>query len=207
VNDLSPDLVAVTGDLVDGSVSKLKDEVAPFAGLRGRHGVYFVTGNHDHFSGADRWVDHVGELGFVVLRNRRVTLEAEGAQFELAGVDDHRSTYETFGGEDLDAALEDLPPESAVVLLAHDPGTFKKASKMGVDLQISGHTHAGQIWPFGYFVRLATPFVGGLYRRGSGLIYVSRGTGFWGPPMRLFAPAEITEITVRRGAMTGVREA
>ena len=197
VNALDPDLVAVTGDLVDGSVSKLRDEVAPFGDLRGRHGVFFVTGNHDHYSGADGWSSCMEELGFVILRNRRITLEAKGERFELAGVDDHRSGYETFGGEDLDAALEELPPDRPVILLAHDPSTFKKACRMGIDLQISGHTHGGQIWPFGYFVRLAVPFVAGLYRRGQAQLYVSRGTGFWGPPMRLFEPAEITEILIR----------
>ncbi len=199
VNALEPDLVAVTGDLVDGSVSKLRDEVSPFGGLRARHGVFFVTGNHDHYSGADPWCERMRELGMRVLRNERVTLEQAGACFELAGVDDHRSGYETFGGEDLDAALEGLPLGRPVLLLAHDPSTFKKASRMGIDLQLSGHTHGGQIWPFEYFVRLAVPFVAGLYRRGEAQLYVSRGTGFWGPPMRLAAPAEITEIRLRAG--------
>jgi predicted MPP superfamily phosphohydrolase len=200
VNALSPDLVAVTGDLVDGSVSRVADEVAPFAALRAAHGVFFVTGNHDHYSGAARWCDVVRGLGMRVLRNQRVTLEVADASFELAGVDDHRSGFETgAGGEDLDAALAALPPERPVILLAHDPSTFKRASAMGVDLQLSGHTHGGQIWPFAYFVRLAVPFVAGLYRRGTAQLYVSRGTGFWGPPMRLFAPAEITEIRLRSG--------
>jgi predicted MPP superfamily phosphohydrolase len=200
VNALKPDLVAVTGDLVDGSVSKLRDEVTPFGDIRGRFGVFFVTGNHDHYSGADGWSARLQELGFQILRNERITLEADGASFELAGVDDHRSGYETFGGEDLDAALADLPPDRFVLLLAHDPTTFKKARRMGVDLQLSGHTHGGQIWPFAWFVRLAIPWVAGLYRSGDAQLYVSRGTGFWGPPMRLFAPAEITEIRLRHGS-------
>lgn len=199
VNALEPDLVAVTGDLVDGSLSKLRDEVEPFRGLRARHGVFFVTGNHDHYSGARGWAERVRELGMRVLRNERVTLEQDGCAFELAGVDDHRSGYESFGGEDLDRALDGLPPDRPVILLAHDPTTFRKASRMGVDLQLSGHTHGGQIWPFEYFVRLAVPFVAGLYRRGNAQVYVSRGTGFWGPPMRLGAPAEITEIRLRAG--------
>ena len=204
VNALTPDLVAVTGDLVDGSVSKLRDEVSPFAALRGRHGVFFVTGNHDHYSGAERWIERVRELGFRVLRNERVTIEQDGAAFELAGVDDHRSGFESGqGGEDLAAALAELPAERAVVLLAHDPSTFTKASGMSVDLQLSGHTHGGQIWPFAYFVRLAIPFVAGLYRRGSAQLYVSRGTGFWGPPMRLLAPAEITDIRLRSATPGG----
>ena len=201
VNALSPDLIAVTGDLVDGSVSRIADEVEPFGALRAEHGVFFVTGNHDHYSGADRWSDVVRRLGMRVLRNERVTVEIGEASFELAGVDDHRSGFETAGsGEDLDAALAGLSPGAPVILLAHDPSTFKRASAMGVDLQISGHTHGGQIWPFGYFVRLAVSFVAGLYRRGAAQLYVSRGTGFWGPPMRLFAPAEITEIRLRSGA-------
>jgi len=163
--------------------------------LRARHGVFFVTGNHDHYSGADTWVQRVRGLGFRVLRNERVTIEQDGAAFELAGVDDHRAGFESgSGGEDVDVALAGLPPERAVVLLAHDPATFKRAQGMGIDLQLSGHTHGGQIWPFRYFVRLAIPFVAGLYRRGAARLYVSCGTGFWGPPMRLFAPAEITEI-------------
>jgi len=204
VNALSPDLVAVTGDLVDGSVEKLADEVSPFAGLRARHGVFFVTGNHDHYSGTEGWVPRIRDLGFQVLRNQRVTLEQDGAAFELAGVDDHRSRIESrSGGEDLDAALAELPADRAVILLAHDPATFKRAQGMGIDLQISGHTHGGQIWPFRYFVRLATPFVAGLYRRGSAQLYVSRGTGFWGPPMRFLAPAEITEIRIRASAPLG----
>jgi hypothetical protein len=200
VNALAPDLVAVTGDLVDGSISKLRDEVQPFAELRAKHGVFFVTGNHDHYSGARDWCECVVELGMQVLRNDRVTVSQGGACFELAGVDDHRSSYETFSGEDLHAALADLPADRPVILLAHDPTTFKKACRMGVDLQLSGHTHGGQIWPFEYFVRLAVPFVAGLYRRGDAWLYVSRGTGFWGPPMRLGAPAEITEILIRAGS-------
>jgi predicted MPP superfamily phosphohydrolase len=201
VNRLEPDLVAVTGDLVDGSVRQLHDEVAPFAGLRARHGVFFVTGNHDHYSGARSWVSRVAELGLRPLRNEHVTVERDGAAFDLAGVDDHHGSWMgDDGGEDLDRALAGRDPERPVVLLAHDPSTWKRASRRGVDLQLSGHTHGGQIWPFGFLVRLAVPFVAGLYRRGDAQLYVSRGTGFWGPPMRLFAPAEITEITLASGS-------
>jgi len=198
VNALEPDLVAVTGDLVDGKVEHLAEEVEPFAALRGRHGVFFVTGNHDHYSGARDWAKRAGELGMRVLRNERIEIEEEGAVFDLAGVDDHRGDFiNRDGGEDLDAALGGRNPERPLVLLAHDPSTFKRASTLGIDLQISGHTHGGQIWPFQYFVRLAVPFVAGRYSRHGAELYVSRGTGFWGPPMRLFAPAEITELTLR----------
>jgi predicted MPP superfamily phosphohydrolase len=199
VRELAPDLVVVTGDLVDGGVRRVGAEVEPFAGLRARHGVFFVTGNHDHYSGAADWVEHLRGLGFRVLRNERVTIGDGDAAFELAGVDDHHgSLFEPDGGEDVARALAGRDPERAVVLLAHDPTTFKRASRLDVDLQLSGHTHGGQIWPFRFLVRLAVPWVAGLYRLGASTLYVSRGTGFWGPPMRLGAPAEITEITLRR---------
>jgi len=195
VNALDPDLIAITGDLVDGPVRTLADEVAPFARLRARHGVYFVTGNHDHYSGADPWVEVVRGLGIRVLRNERVEIERAGDCFDLAGVDDHRGGADG-ASEDLARALEGRDPTRPVVLLAHDPSTFRNAAPAGVDLQLSGHTHGGQIWPFRYLVRLAVPWVAGQYRRAESQLYVSRGTGFWGPPMRLFAPAEITEITL-----------
>ena len=197
VNALAPDLICVTGDLVDGSARLLADEVAPFADLRARHGAFFVTGNHDHYSGADAWVRVVERLGLVPLRNRNVEIRRDGAAFTLAGVDDHRGGFGDGQREDLPRALAGRDPELPLVLLAHDPNTFKRASQNGVDLQLSGHTHGGQIWPFRHLVRLAVPFVAGRYARGDAELYVSRGTGFWGPPMRLFAPAEITEITLR----------
>jgi predicted MPP superfamily phosphohydrolase len=200
VNALEPDLVAVTGDLVDGSVRKLADEVAPLAGLRARHGVFFVTGNHDHYSGARAWVERVRQLGMRVLRNERVAIGSDADGFDLIGVDDHRGNLSGADGrEDLPRALEGRDPRRPAVLLAHDPSTFKRASACGIDLQLSGHTHGGQIWPFVYLVKLAVPFVAGLYARGGSQLYVSRGTGFWGPAMRLRAPAEITEIVLRPG--------
>jgi len=198
VNALGADLVAVTGDLVDGRVEALFAEVAPFAALRGRHGVYFVTGNHDHYSDARAWAAHAAELGFRVLRNERVEIGGDGACFDLVGVDDHRGDMiGSEGGEDLAAALLGRDASRPAVLLAHDPSTFKRASRSGIDLQISGHTHGGQIWPFAALVRLAIPWVAGRYSVGGAQLYVSRGSGFWGPPMRLFAPAEITELVLR----------
>jgi len=200
VNALDPDLVVVTGDLVDGREHHLVDEVAPFADLRARDGVFFVTGNHDYFSGVDPWVERVRKLGMRPLRNERVTLGAGEAAFDLAGVEDHRSSLYSRGpGEDLTAALDGRDPERALVLLAHDPSTFRAARHRGVDLQISGHTHDGQIWPFTWVVRAVIPWTAGLYRDGPAACFVSRGTGFWGPPMRLFAPAEISELVLHRG--------
>jgi predicted MPP superfamily phosphohydrolase len=160
--------------------------------------VYFVTGNHDHMSGASDWAAKAAELGMRVLRNERVVVETRGTHFDLVGVDDHRGDlFGGLGGEDLDAALQGRDAGVPAVLLAHDPSTFKRAHACGIDLQLSGHTHGGQIYPFHWLVRLAIPFVAGRYRRGAAELYVSRGTGFWGPPMRLGSPAEITEIVLR----------
>jgi predicted MPP superfamily phosphohydrolase len=201
VNALAPDIIAITGDLVDGTVEELREAVAPLAGLRARHGVYFVTGNHEYFSGAGPWLEELPRLGVRVLRNERVTIGAGADAFDLAGVDDH--TAERFGGLPADQAMtRALGGREAgreVVLLAHQPRSFEGAERHGVGLQLSGHTHGGQMWPFGAIVRLAQPFVAGLHRRGDTQIYVSRGTGYWGPPMRLAAPAEITEVILRRG--------
>jgi predicted MPP superfamily phosphohydrolase len=197
-NALAADVIAITGDLVDGSVRALHDEVAPFAELRARDGVFFVTGNHDHYSGAERWVQRVRQLGIEVLRNRRVLIERAGASFELAGVDDISSRRFGDGrGYDPEAAFADRDANAPLVLLAHDPRTFEHVRDRGVVLQLSGHTHGGQMWPFAWMVRLQTRYVAGLYRSGRAQLYVSRGTGYWGPPMRVFAPAEITELRLR----------
>jgi uncharacterized protein len=197
-NELAPDLIAVTGDLVDGSLRRIGDEVAPFAVLRAPHGVFFVTGNHDHYSGADQWVGRAEALGIRVLRNQRVRLGAGAAAFDLAGVEDHHAhLVSDTHREDLPGALHGRDPSRPVILLAHDPATFHEAARLGVDLQLSGHTHGGQIWPFGYLVRLSTPYVAGLYRKNGSQLYVSCGTGFWGPAMRLGAAAEITELVIR----------
>jgi len=199
INALSPDLTAVTGDLVDGSVDRLRDEVAPFAELRARDGVYFVTGNHDHYSGARDWVHTITDLGMRVLRNSHHVIERDGAAFTLAGVDDHTSGHRNGGGEDVPAALAGSDRALPTILLAHNPQSLVAASKHGVDLQLSGHTHGGQMWPFRHVVKLQTLWIAGLYRFRDSLIYVSRGTGFWGPPIRVGEPAEITELILRAG--------
>jgi uncharacterized protein len=197
VNGLHPDLVAVTGDLVDGSVERVGADVEPLRNLEAKHGTFFVTGNHDYFSHADPWLERLRAFGWRVLRNERVTIGETTGAFDIAGVDDRFARFFGAGhGEDLAAALGEPDPARPVVLLAHNPNAFDEAAERGVDLQLSGHTHGGQIWPFGYLVRLATPYVAGLFRSGRSILYVSRGTGFWGPPMRLFHRAEITEITL-----------
>jgi hypothetical protein len=199
-NALNPDIIAITGDLVDGSVEQLREQTAPLANLKAKYGVFFVTGNHEYYSGADEWIAEVRRLGIRVLRNERVKIGEAGATFDLAGIDDY--TARQFGGDhgaDLKRALTGRDPAHAVVLLAHQPRGAKQAAELDVQLQISGHTHAGQIWPWGYAVKLQSPWVLGLYQEGPFQIYVSPGTGYWGPPMRLGTQAEITEITLRSG--------
>jgi hypothetical protein len=198
-NSAAPDLIAITGDLVDGSVAELAEHVAPLADLRAKHGVFFVTGNHEYYSGVDAWIEHLSSLGIRVLRNERVAIGPEKGSFDLAGVDDYRA--HDFGnghGTDLDKALDGRDESRALVLLAHQPKQAIASSTRGVDLQLSGHTHGGQIFPWGFFVRLDQKFVAGLERVGDLWLYTSSGTGYWGPPMRVGAPAEITVIELGR---------
>jgi len=203
-NALTPDIVAITGDLVDGSVSALRDAVAPLANLRARHGVYFVTGNHEYFSGADAWVNELPRLGIRVLGNERVSIGEGDSSFDLGGIED-RSAHQ-YGGLAPEAAvaraLDGRDPKRELVLLAHQPRSLLDAARFGIGLQISGHTHGGQIWPFGFLVRLQQRFWPGLHRHGDAQIYVSRGTGYWGPPMRLAEPAEITHLTLESEQVT-----
>ncbi|MFH9265600.1 metallophosphoesterase [Streptomyces sp. NPDC017546] len=189
INATSPDLVAVVGDLVDGSVADLGSAAEPLAALRARHGSFFVTGNHEYFSGAEQWVDHVRELGLHPLENARVEIEG----FDLAGVNDIAG--ETEGqGPDFARALGDRDRGRAAVLLAHQPVVIHDAVEHGVDLQLSGHTHGGQLWPGNFLAELANPTVDGLERYGDTQLFVSRGAGAWGPPVRVGAPSDITVV-------------
>jgi predicted MPP superfamily phosphohydrolase len=201
VNALGPDLVAITGDLVDGSVASLGSKVAPLGGIQSKYGTFFVTGNHEYYSGATEWCAELARIGIRVLRNERVQIGPDGGadSFDLAGIDDHEARR--FGGKsNLKRALEGRDPSREVVLLAHQPRAVFEADQHGVGLQLSGHTHGGQIWPWNYLVLLQQPVVAGLKKIGQTLVYVSCGTGYWGPPMRLKAPAEITHIVLESGA-------
>ncbi|MDB4971455.1 MAG: metallophosphoesterase [Myxococcales bacterium] len=193
-NALGADLIAVTGDLVDGSVDALRDQVAPLGQLKSKHGTFFVTGNHEYYAGADEWIAHLPSLGIKVLRNERVTIGSGDDSFDLAGVDDYNSRGVPGHGPNLARALHGRDDSRELVLLAHQPRAIHEAAASGVGLQLSGHTHGGQIWPWSFAVRLQQPYVAGLARHKETQLYVSRGTGYWGPPMRLGAPAEITRI-------------
>ncbi|RKI39033.1 metallophosphoesterase [Corallococcus sp. AB004] len=196
-NALNPDLVAITGDLVDGTVPRLGGFVAALGNLHARYGSFFVTGNHDYSSGAEAWVAHLGSMGIPSLRNRHVRIGDGGGAFDLVGVDDwHGGRRLGQKGYDLDLALADRDPERAAVLLAHQPANFKVAAERGVDLQISGHTHGGQLFPMTALIGLSWEHSAGHYRHGDSHIYVSRGCGFWGPPMRLGSPPELVKLVL-----------
>ena len=209
VNALGADVVAITGDLVDGSVAALAAHVAPLAGLQSRHGTFFVTGNHEYYSGAQAWIDELRRLGLTVLMNEHVVLHHGNAlhgdaqddsqimaPLVLAGVTDFGAHhFDEAHRSDPHAAIEGAPPAALVrVLLAHQPRSAAAAASAGFDLQLSGHTHGGQFYPWNLFVRFQQPFTAGLGKLQNLWVYTSRGTGYWGPPKRFGAPSEITAI-------------
>ncbi|WP_241176010.1 metallophosphoesterase [Modestobacter sp. KNN46-3] len=204
VNAQRPDVVAIVGDLVDGEVSELREDVAPLADLVSDQGVYFVTGNHEYFVDTGQWLRHLSTLGVDVLRNERVSIGRGGATVDLAGIDDRTAAASGLPGHgaDLDAALDGRDDAVPVVLLAHQPVQVEQARAAGVDLQLSGHTHGGQLWPFDYAVLLDQPVVEGWSQQGDTQLYVSSGAGYWGPPMRVGARPEVTVIELQPGTPT-----
>ena len=199
VNALGADMVAITGDLVDGSVPDLSHHTAPLGRLEARHGTFFVTGNHEYYAGAESWVAELRRLGLRVLLNEHVVLDHEGHPVVIAGVTDY------WAGRMLPAhksdpvgALAGAPDSRVKVLLAHQPKSAHAAVDAGYHLQLSGHTHGGQMIPWNLFVPLQQPFVAGLHRLRDLWVYTSRGTGYWGPPLRVGAPSEITRLRLVR---------
>ncbi|MES2887585.1 MAG: metallophosphoesterase [Pseudomonadota bacterium] len=203
VNALEADAVAITGDLVDGSVPALREHIAPLADLRARHGTFVVTGNHEYYAGAQAWIGELRRLGLRVLLNEHVLLRPQGTRpghgsdadaLLLAGVTDfHAGHFDKAHASDPVRALAGAPAATRTrVLLAHQPRSAPAAALAGFQLQLSGHTHGGQFWPWNFFVPLQQPLVAGLHRLHGMWVYVSRGTGYWGPPKRLGAPSEIT---------------
>lgn len=197
VNQLGADMVAVTGDLVDGSVRELGAHVAPLADLRSRHGTFFVTGNHEYYSGAHAWIAELRRLGIRVLLNEHTVLQHGSAPLVVAGVADYSAhLFDPAHRSDPQKSLAGAPADATRVLLAHQPRSAEAAERAGFQLQLSGHTHGGQFLPWNFFVPLQQPFTAGLHRLRSLWVYVSRGTGYWGPPKRLGAPSEITRLTL-----------
>ena len=193
VNALGADVVAITGDLVDGKVAELAAHVAPLTDLQSRHGTFFVTGNHEYYSGAHAWMVELRRLGITVLMNEHVVLNQS---LLLAGVTDYSAhQFDPSHRSDPALALQGAPAHALVkILLAHQPRSAAAAAHAGFDLQLSGHTHGGQFWPWNLFVPLQQPFTSGLNRLHNLWVYTSRGTGYWGPPKRLGAPSEITAL-------------
>ena len=196
VNGLEADAIAITGDLVDGSVRELASHVAPLAELRAKYGTFFVTGNHEYYSGERAWTNELRRLGMRVLVNEHVVVDHGDARLVIAGVTDYSAHhFDPVNPSDPAVALADAPTDAgAKILLAHQPRSAPAAAAAGFDLQLSGHTHGGQFWPWNFFVRFQQPFTAGLDRLDSLWIYTSRGTGYWGPPKRFGAPSEITRI-------------
>ncbi|MFD5875413.1 metallophosphoesterase [Streptomyces sp. NPDC060322] len=200
VNTLEADLVCHTGDIADGTAERRRAQATPLGSVQATEARVYVTGNHEYYSEAQGWVDLMDELGWEPLRNRHLLLERGGDTLVVAGVDDVTAESSGLAGHraHLAGALQGADPELPVLLLAHQPAFIDRAAAEGIDLQLSGHTHGGQIWPFHYLVRLDQPAVAGLSDHGARtLLYTSRGTGFWGPPFRVFAPSEITLLVLR----------
>jgi predicted MPP superfamily phosphohydrolase len=197
-NALRPDVVAITGDLVDGDVGRLGEFVGRLANLEARYGRFFVTGNHEYYSGVEQWTAFLESIGISVLRNRRVQIGDASASFDLVGVDDWSgSRWREEQRYDLERALAGRDPERAAVLLAHQPMNFEEAVRSGIGLQVSGHTHGGQLFPFTSLVGIRYPYHRGHYTHEDGHLYVSRGCGFWGPPARVGSAPEIVQIVLR----------
>jgi predicted MPP superfamily phosphohydrolase len=200
INELRPDLVAVTGDLIDGWVEQLRDEVAALGRIQARHGAFFVTGNHEYYWDGLAWCDLVRSFGLTVLVNEHRVIDHDGAKLLLAGVPDvSAGSMVAAHASNPSQACEGAPEGCcAKILLAHQPRSIYAAAKAGYDLMISGHTHGGQYFPMNLLVYLAQPYVAGLERHEDTWIYVSRGTGYWGPPVRVGAPHEITLLRLVR---------
>jgi predicted MPP superfamily phosphohydrolase len=200
VNALDADLIAVTGDLVDGPVHDLAPHTAPLARLTARHGTFFVTGNHEYYSGEPAWTAELKRLGLRVLQNEHVVLQHRGVPLVIAGVTDYSSHhFDAAQRSDPAAAVAGAPSNAgAKILLAHQPRSAAAAAGAGFDLQLSGHTHGGQFWPWTLFVRFQQPFTAGLHRLNNLWVYISRGTGYWGPPNRFGVPSEITLLRLVR---------
>ena len=196
-NELEADAVAITGDLVDGYLADLRDHVQPLANLRARDGGFYVTGNHEYYWRASEWVVELQRLGLKFLKNENQIIHRGEALLVMAGVTDPVGRYTH--KQNPQAALSGAPPAAIKVLLSHRPQMAQVADRLGVHLQLSGHTHGGQFFPFNLLIRFFQPIVSGLHRVGNAWLYVNRGTGYWGPPSRLGVGGEITLIELRRG--------
>ena len=199
ISRLNPDLIAVTGDLVDGSVKYLKSELQPLKDMTPSYGTFFVTGNHEYYSGVDQWLDETDRLGMKNLVNTNALISKAGAQIAIAGITDLRAhQINPAHRSEPERALRSVPDDITKIVLAHQPNSIHSVHETGADLQLSGHTHGGQFWPFTYPVKMTNLYIAGLHDHQGTQIYVNRGTGYWGPPLRIGVPAEITLIRLKK---------
>ena len=199
ISNINPDLIAITGDMVDGSIDYLRKDLEPLSNVVASFGTYFVTGNHEYYSGAERWLDETDRMGFTNLVNENKLIKINDESIALAGVNDYRAhqiipSHRT----NPEKAIKGINNDKVKILLAHQPSSIFKANEAGYDLQISGHTHGGQFWPFTYPTKKANPYLSGLHDHNGTQIYVNSGTGYWGPPLRLGVTAEITLFKLKK---------
>lgn len=199
VNKLGADMIVHTGDIVDGTVEALSEAVQPYADLSAPHGVWFVTGNHEYYSGVEPWIGKLHSLGMESLLNEHRLIDTGAGRLLLAGVTDLRGErIHPPHASSPAKAMEGAPDHDVSLLLAHQPRSIYDAAKTGFDIQLSGHTHGGQYFPYTMAIHLFQPYVRGLHLHENTLIYVSMGTGYWGPPMRLGTQPEVTLHTLKR---------
>tara|TARA_B100000214_G_scaffold375025_2_gene359695 strand:- start:1644 stop:2810 length:1167 start_codon:yes stop_codon:yes gene_type:complete len=199
IGHINPDLIAVTGDLVDGSVKHLSKDLQPFKDMIARYGTYFVTGNHEYYSGVDAWLDETDKLGLTNLINENRLISKREEQIAIAGITDFRAHYiKSSHLSNPEKAIESIEEGMVKIMLAHQPNSIYSVHEAGVNLQLSGHTHGGQFWPLTYPTSLANAYLAGHYDHNGTQIYVNRGTGYWGPPLRVGVPAEITLIHLKK---------
>jgi len=199
ISTINPDLIAITGDMVDGSIDYLRRDLEPLSQVVAKYGTYFVTGNHEYYSGAERWLDETDRMGFTNLVNDNKLITIKDQNIALAGVNDYRA-HQIIPSHrsNPQAALKGINSKKVKILLAHQPSSIFQANEAGFDLQISGHTHGGQFWPFTYPTKKANPYLSGLHNHNGTQIYVNSGTGYWGPPLRLGVTAEITLFRLKK---------
>ena len=199
ISTINPDLIAITGDMVDGSIDYLRRDLEPLSQVVAKYGTYFVTGNHEYYSGAERWLDETDRMGFTNLVNDNKLITIKDQNIALAGVNDYRA-HQIIPSHrsNPDGAIKGINKDKVKILLAHQPASIFKANEAGYDLQISGHTHGGQFWPFTYPTKKANPYLSGLHNHNGTQIYVNSGTGYWGPPLRLGVTAEITLFKLKK---------
>ncbi|NDV20814.1 metallophosphoesterase [Pseudodesulfovibrio sp. JC047] len=198
VNQLAPDLIVHTGDLVDGSVDGLKDDIAPMADFKAPYGVWFCTGNHEYYSGVHEWLAETRRLGIRPLVNEHTLVDTGAGRILLAGVPDITGyRFEPSHVSSPAQAREGAPDHDVSILLAHQPNSVHDAARAGYDIQLSGHTHGGQYFPYNFMIHLFQDYVRGLYIHDGTVLYVNTGTGYWGPPLRLGTFPEITLHTLR----------